>query len=311
VGFQVVVILMLVWAFSDKQADITNVVMFLLLYLVYILICSQSGTLAHACMVDEEHHMDKIEEDEEEEQSAASDPSDSESGTDLKEHGHGDDAHSSIEKACPPPTDPKGLLTWVVSIPLLLVELLVVLSVPDINAARWKRCLGCALAINLLMSALWLGTLVLFMIQWATKAGELLGISAAVMGLTFCAAGTSVPDLMVSVIVAKQGKGNMAISNVFGSNVFDILIAMAVPWALSYAIYGTEELVKMEAEGFDEAIMILAFVMSFYVACVCIFRFRLPRKVGYLHIALYAVFVFFVFYKNMKVFKEKEPSEYE
>merc|ERR1719384_2578239 len=106
------------------------------------------------------------------------------------------------------------------------------------------------------------------MIQWAVKAGELLGIAPAVMGLTFCAAGTSVPDLMVSLIVAKQGKGNMAISNVFGSNVFDILIAMAVPWALRYQVMGTESLIKMEAQGFSSAVIILAGIMIFYVACV-------------------------------------------
>merc|ERR1740116_780060 len=99
------------------------------------------------------------------------------------------------------------------------------------------------------------------MIQWATKAGELVGITPAVMGLTFCAAGTSVPDCMVSIIVAKQGKGNMAISNVFGSNVFDILIAMAVPWALKYAIEGPRDKIKMEAEGFNAAIIILASVL--------------------------------------------------
>merc|ERR1719203_2610774 len=115
----------------------------------------------------------------------------------------------------------------------------------------------CALIINLLASTVWLGSLVLFMITWATKAGSLVGITPAVMGLTFCAAGTSVPDCMVSIIVAKQGRGNMAISNVFGSNVFDILIAMAVPWGLKYAICGSKNKVKMEAEGFDTAVIIL------------------------------------------------------
>merc|ERR1719203_1246799 len=132
-----------------------------------------------------------------------------------------------------------------------------------------------ALGLNLATSTIWLGSLVLFMIQWATKAGALVGITPAVMGLTFCAAGTSVPDCMVSIIVAKQGKGNMAISNVFGSNVFDILIAMAVPWGLKYAICGTENKVKMEAAGFDSAVCILAMVISFYVCVVCFYKFKL------------------------------------
>ncbi|KAG7238193.1 hypothetical protein INR49_031108 [Caranx melampygus] len=44
--------------------------------------------------------------------------------------------------------------------------------------------------------------------------------------------GTSVPDCMASVIVARQGMGDMAISNSIGSNVFDILVGLGLPWAL-------------------------------------------------------------------------------
>jgi cation:H+ antiporter len=141
------------------------------------------------------------------------------------------------------------------------------------------------------------------MIEWAVKAGELLGIEASIMGLTFCAAGTSVPDCMCSVIVAKQGRGKTAISKVFGSNVFDILIAMAIPWALQYGLMGTKQLIKLEADGFASAIAILTLVMIFYVACVAIGNFRLPSKVGYVYVGLYGVFIFYVVLSNMAVFR--------
>ena len=42
------------------------------------------------------------------------------------------------------------------------------------------------------------------------------------MGLTFLAAGTSMPDLITSVIVAKKGYGDMAVSSSVGSNLFDV-----------------------------------------------------------------------------------------
>ena len=51
-----------------------------------------------------------------------------------------------------------------------------------------------------------------------------------VMGYTFLAAGTSVPDLMSSVIVAKQGLGDMAVSSSIGSNIFDITFGLPLPW---------------------------------------------------------------------------------
>ena len=44
------------------------------------------------------------------------------------------------------------------------------------------------------------------------------------MGLTFLAAGTSVPDLITSVLVAKQGKGDMAVSSSVGYNIFDVTV---------------------------------------------------------------------------------------
>ena len=44
------------------------------------------------------------------------------------------------------------------------------------------------------------------------------------MGLTILAAGTSIPDLITSVIVARKGLGDMAVSSSVGSNIFDITI---------------------------------------------------------------------------------------
>lgn len=50
------------------------------------------------------------------------------------------------------------------------------------------------------------------------------------MGLTFLAAGTSIPEAVSSVIVTKQGHGAMGISNSIGSNTFDILLCLGLPW---------------------------------------------------------------------------------
>ena len=63
-----------------------------------------------------------------------------------------------------------------------------------------------------------------FMVWFAVTIGWFFSIPAVVMGLTVLAAGTSVPDLLSSVIVARQGKGDMAVSSSIGSNIFDILV---------------------------------------------------------------------------------------
>ena len=56
------------------------------------------------------------------------------------------------------------------------------------------------------------------------------------MGLTFLAAGTSVPDMLSALIVVQQGKGAQAISSCIGSNVFDICVGLGFPWLLFIAI---------------------------------------------------------------------------
>ena len=56
------------------------------------------------------------------------------------------------------------------------------------------------------------------------------------MGLTLLAAGTSVPELITSVIAARMGEGDMALSNSIGSNVFDIHVGLALPWIFYIAI---------------------------------------------------------------------------
>jgi Ca2+/Na+ antiporter len=57
------------------------------------------------------------------------------------------------------------------------------------------------------------------------------------MGVTVLAIGTSIPDALGSIFSAKQGYAGMAVSNAIGSNVFDILIGLGVPWLIfsSYA----------------------------------------------------------------------------
>lgn len=73
-------------------------------------------------------------------------------------------------------------------------------------------------------SILWIAIYSYLMVWWATLAGETFRIPAEVMGLTFLAAGTSIPDLITSVLVARKGFGDMAVSSSVGSNIFDVTV---------------------------------------------------------------------------------------
>jgi len=77
------------------------------------------------------------------------------------------------------------------------------------------------------------------------------------MGLVFIAAGASVPDAIASLIVAREGLGDMALTNAIASNVFDILICLGLPWFLKTAIVDPGSSVKVTSRG--EAYIIVHF----------------------------------------------------
>ncbi|VDM75603.1 unnamed protein product [Strongylus vulgaris] len=73
-------------------------------------------------------------------------------------------------------------------------------------------------------SILWIAFFSYLMVWWANTIGETLVIPTEVIGLTILAAGTSIPDLITSVIVARKGLGDMAVSSSVGSNIFDVCV---------------------------------------------------------------------------------------
>lgn len=70
-------------------------------------------------------------------------------------------------------------------------------------------------------------------VDGATKVATALGISDAVIGLTVVAMGTSIPELATSVVAARKGNSGIAIGNVLGSNVFNILLVIGLTGVIS------------------------------------------------------------------------------
>jgi cation:H+ antiporter len=66
------------------------------------------------------------------------------------------------------------------------------------------------------------------LVRAATTLAELAGVTPAVIGLTVVAIGTSLPELVVSLVAAKEGQPDLAIANVVGSNIFNITATLGV-----------------------------------------------------------------------------------
>ena len=65
-------------------------------------------------------------------------------------------------------------------------------------------------------------------VEAATQVAKSLGVSEAMIGLTIVAGGTSLPELATSVVAALKGRSAIAIGNVIGSNVFNILMILGI-----------------------------------------------------------------------------------
>eukprot|EP00003_Mantamonas_plastica_P031179 TRINITY_DN7991_c0_g2_i1.p1 TRINITY_DN7991_c0_g2~~TRINITY_DN7991_c0_g2_i1.p1 ORF type:complete len:500 (-),score=186.52 TRINITY_DN7991_c0_g2_i1:48-1547(-) len=157
-------------------------------------------------------------------------------------------------------------------------------TIPDCSDPKWEE----HYLLSFGMSIFWIAACSYFMVIFAERAGCIIGIPPIVMGLTVLAAGTSVPDALASVIVAKTGQGDMAVANAIGSNVFDILIGLGIPYLIK-AFMG--EPISTGTDDLLISIILLFAVAAFVVISLVVFGWALRPKLGYALIGLYLVYV--------------------
>ena len=87
------------------------------------------------------------------------------------------------------------------------------------------------------------------LVESSLALGDMLGIDGVIMGFVVIAAGTSIPDTALSVISAKKGHYDAAVSNVFGSNIFDICVCLSIPILLALAMNGEPTNIDLPQTG--------------------------------------------------------------
>jgi cation:H+ antiporter len=143
-----------------------------------------------------------------------------------------------------------------------------------------------AWGLSLLMVLLGIGALVLggrLVVSRAVRLAALIGISQKVVGLTIVAAGTSLPELTTSVVAALHKRSDLAIGNVVGSNIFNLLM-----------ILGLSSLIRPAA--YDTAFNLDLAVLSGATAILLVLLLLPPRMVfsrwkGAIFLALYLAYV--------------------
>jgi cation:H+ antiporter len=122
-----------------------------------------------------------------------------------------------------------------------------------------------------------------WLVDAAVQSARLLGLSELVIGLTIVAAGTSLPEVAASLIATMKGERDIAVGNVVGSNIFNILAVLGLSALVSPS--GLE--VAPALVRFDIPVMI-----AVAVACLPIFLtgYRIARWEGALFLAYYACY---------------------
>lgn len=151
-----------------------------------------------------------------------------------------------------------------------------------------------SLLINLFFVAAGIGLLVLggdWLVTSAVEIASAMGVSETVIGLTIVAAGTSLPEVATSVIATFKGERDIAIGNVVGSNIFNILLILG----LSSTVSGHGLVVSEELMSTDLPVMLATFT-----ACLPIFiaGFIITRWDGALFLLCYAVYLAFTVLKS-------------
>ena len=141
------------------------------------------------------------------------------------------------------------------------------------------------------LSALWvvagLAMLVIgsnLFVDSASSVAYSLGISEGVVGLTVVAGGTSLPELATSVVAARKGQSAIAIGNVIGSNVFNILMILGLTATISpLAIEGITTL--------DMAVMLVSVALVWFFSFT---RYTVERWEGGLLVVGYLVYIWWL-----------------
>ncbi|XP_037106721.1 sodium/potassium/calcium exchanger 3-like isoform X2 [Syngnathus acus] len=193
---------------------------------------------------------------------------------------------------------PVGVCNKVKWLTMWPLSLLLFLTVPNCGKQRWEKWF----MVTFFTATIWIAGLSYVMVWMVTVIGFTFGIPDVIMGITFLAAGTSVPDCMASVIVARQGLGDMAISNSIGSNVFDILVGLGLPWALQTLCIDYGSIVHLNSRGLIFSVGLLLASVFFTVLGVHLNKWTLDWKLGLACLIMYAIFLCFSVLIEFNVF---------
>ena len=123
-----------------------------------------------------------------------------------------------------------------------------------------------------------------FVVNGASSIASSMGLSQTLIGLTIVAMGTSLPELVTSLVAAKKGEVDMALGNVIGSDIFNILFVLGIATVISPISFLMENVIDI----------ILLIIMSVIVLAFAWTKQQINRKEGILMLLMYAAYMVYI-----------------
>lgn len=123
-----------------------------------------------------------------------------------------------------------------------------------------------------------------FVVNGASFIAAKFGLSQNLIGLTIVACGTSLPELVTSAVAAKKNEVDMAMGNVIGSNIFNVLLVLGIASAISPIAFNMENVVDI----------IVLIVMSLVVWAFAWSKEKIERREGVIMLLAYAVYLVYI-----------------
>lgn len=123
-----------------------------------------------------------------------------------------------------------------------------------------------------------------FVVEGASSVAKMFGLSENLIGLTIVACGTSLPELVTSVVAARKNELDMALGNVIGSNVFNFLFVLGIAASISPIAFITENII-------DIALLI---AMSLLVWVFGWTKQKIEKKEGIIMLLIYVVYLVYI-----------------
>ncbi len=146
--------------------------------------------------------------------------------------------------------------------------------------------------LTFVFSIIGLAALSYLLVEAAIGIGDILHINPTIIALTVLAAGTSIPDLLSSIIVAKQGRGDMAVSNAVGSNIFDILVCLGLPWLIILVTKGGS--IAVGTDNLLSSVFLLFATVVAILFILIVRKWTIGKRAGLLLIGIYILYVVYV-----------------